>query len=134
MVRALRAAGLHPARHQHPQAAWRALIEQFPDSGQLVRTLRAWQSLAAAVAQRCLAERGFCPTLIAGRQPGFDLPAQLAELNGWHHFQALRELPAAPQSWQEDVAAYENIRPRDQNRTRALVDHFLFWLGGIRWQ
>ncbi len=134
MIRALRAAGLSPHENDSADAAFRALLHQSGRPEQAIRVLRAWHSLSAPVAHRCLAERGFCPTLVAGRMPAFDLPQELTDINAWDHFEALRRLPGWPHTSREIVAAYETARPRDQNRMRTLVDHFLFWLGGVRWQ
>jgi hypothetical protein len=134
MIRALRAADLPPLQHEGREAAARALSSLHPEAEAARRTLSCWHALSAPAAQRCLADKGLCPTLIAGRHQGFDLPAHLASINAWAHYRALRELPAQPKDWAAAVASYETVRPRDEQRFRALVDNFVFWLGGVRWR
>ena len=134
IIRALRAAGLAPFEHEGREAAAGALLGLHADVHAARRVLRAWQELSAPVIQRGLANKGLCPTLLAGRRPEFDLPAHLASINGWAHYRPLRELGGYPRDWAATVAAYENIRPRDEQRIGALIDNFVFWLGGARWR
>lgn len=134
MMRALRRAGLQPLRYLGREAAVRALLGQFSDPGGAARVLKSWLGLAAAAAQRPLSEQGFCPTLIAGRRRGVDLPADLSEIAAWGHYEALRGLEALPRNWGEEVAAYEAQRQRDERLMKAVLEHFACWLGSVRWQ
>lgn len=134
MVRALRAAGLQPMRHLARQAAIDALMGQFPDPSSAARVLRSWLGLAAAVVHRKIAEFGLSPTLVAGRRRGIDLPADLAELASWGHFETLRQAGRCPQGHAAEVAAYEGQRSRDERLIHAVVSNFVFWLGGLQWQ
>jgi|YNPMSStandDraft_1061717.scaffolds.fasta_scaffold05694_3 hypothetical protein len=134
IIRALRAAGLPPLQHEGREAAARALLALYRDAEAARRVLRGWRDLSAPLIHRTLAEKGLCPTLIAGRRPEFDLPSHLASINAWAHYRALRELGTMPENWAAMIAGYENIRPRDEQRIRALIDNFLFWLGGARWR
>ncbi len=134
MVRALRAAGLSPLEFDTAEAAFRRLMQQFDDQSQALRVLRSWHAFSAPVAEACLSQRGFCPTLISGRMPSFDLPAHLADINGWSHLQTVRALQTWPRTWDEAAASYEAVRLKDLSRMRALVENFFFWLGGARWR
>lgn len=134
MIRALRKAGLQPLRYLGREAAMRALLEPFEDRAGAARVLKSWLGLAAVAAQRPLSEKGLCPTLVAGRRRGVDLPADLSEIAAWGHYEALRGLAAIPRSWAEEVAGYETQRPQDERVMRAVLGHFVNWLGGVRWQ
>jgi hypothetical protein len=134
MIRALRAAGLQPMQHLHREAAVEALMGQFAEPGRAAPVLKCWLGLAAAAAQGRLSELGLCPTLTAGRRHGVDLPADLGEIAAWGHWAALRQCSPLPESRAEMVAAYEAQRAADGRVIRAVLEHFVFWLGGVRWQ
>lgn len=134
MIRALRAAGLQPMRHLGREAAVQALIGQFAEPERAARVLKSWLGLAATVVQGRLSELGLCPTLVAGRRRGVDLPADVSEIAAWGHWEGLRRCEKLPESWGEEVAAYEEQRGADARVIRAVLDHFVFWLGGMRWQ
>ncbi|MCS7042808.1 MAG: CRISPR-associated endonuclease Cas1 [Bryobacteraceae bacterium] len=134
IIRALRAAGLPPMRLLSREAAMEALMRQFVDPAASARVLKCWLGLAAAVVQKKLGEFGLCPTLVAGRRRGVDLPADLAEIAGWGHYEAMRQMQGLPQNQAEEVARYEGQRGKDERLIHALLENFLCWLGGVRWQ
>lgn len=134
IIRALRAAGLQPMGLLGRDAAMEALLRTFADPRAAAAILRNWLGLASVVVQRKLSEFGLCPTLVAGRRRGIDLPADLAEIAAWGHYDALRRLPALPANAAAEVAAYEEQRPRDERLVHAMLENFHCWLGGVRWQ
>lgn len=134
IIRALRAAGLPPMRHLTPQPAMEALMAQFAGPAAAAQVLKSWLGLVANVVQKKLTEFRLCPTLVAGRRRGIDLPADLAELAAWGHYEAVRRLEPLPANRAEEVAAYEAQRPRDERFVHAVLENFLCWLGGMRWQ
>jgi hypothetical protein len=134
MIRALRAAGLAPLHYLSREAALRVLLGQFAPQGLASRVLKSWLGLATVTAHRVLSEQGLCPTLIAGRRSGIDLPAALSEVAAWGHWEVLRSIQALPQGWAQVVHSYEQQRPLDEKLMRAVLAHFICWLGGVRWQ
>lgn len=134
MIRALRAAGLQPMRHLRREEAVEALMAGFVDRRAAARVLRSWLGLAATGVQGRLSEYGLCPTLVAGRRRGVDLPADVTEIVAWGHWEGLRRCSQMPRNWAEDVAAYEGQRAADGRVMRTVLEHFLCWLGGVRWQ
>lgn len=134
ILRALRAASLQPMGLLARDAARNALMRRFADPPAAAAVLRNWLGLASVVVQRKLSEFGLCPTLVAGRRRGIDLPADLAEIAAWGHYEALQRLEALPAGTAAEVAAYEVQRPRDERLVHAVLENFVCWLGGVRWQ
>jgi hypothetical protein len=134
ILRALRAAGLPPMQLLGRDAAMGALMRKFADPAAAAAVLRSWLGLTSVVVQRKLGEFGLCPTLVAGRRRGIDLPADLAEITAWGHFDPLHRMEALPENAAAEVRAYEEQRPRDERLVHAMLENFLCWLGGVRWQ
>jgi hypothetical protein len=134
MMRALRAAGIARQEGWRREEAVQALLGQFAQRARAASVLKSWLGLAAAAAQRVLSGLRLCPTLVAGRRRGVDLPADLSEIAAWGHWEALRRMETLPEGWAQEVQAYETQRRRDERLMHAVAEHFLCWLGGVRWQ